>query len=163
MTDRNWPGNWADQVAGVGCPMCASLGKGDNDFTVAVHTGQVTEVGLERRSLLPGYCVVVWRHGHVADPADLAPERASRYWAEVHAVARAIRTLFNPVKMNYLTLGNTIPHLHTHVLPRYHGDPAPGGPITWKDIFSPEPLPGPELHRQAADLRTLLTRSAQTG
>jgi diadenosine tetraphosphate (Ap4A) HIT family hydrolase len=57
-----------------------------------------------------------------------------------------------------MTLGNTVPHLHTHVLPRYRGDPAPGGPIEWPDIFSPDPVPDGDLHRQAADLRALLDR-----
>lgn len=53
-------------------------------------------------------------------------------------------------------LGNTVPHLHTHVVPRYVDDPAPGGPIPWDEIFSLEPLPEEVLDRQAADLRRLL-------
>jgi diadenosine tetraphosphate (Ap4A) HIT family hydrolase len=31
--------------------------------------------------------------------------------------------------MNYETLGNTVPHLHTHLLPRFEVDPAPGRPF----------------------------------
>ena len=64
----------------------------------------------------------------------------------------------DPVKMNYLTLGNTVPHLHTHVVPRYRDDPAPGGPIAWEQISGPEPVPEADLHRQAASLRALLAR-----
>lgn len=143
-------------MAGQGCPMCAALGQGDNDFWVSVFTGEVAEVHLERRSRLPGYCIVVWRHGHVAEPGDLDPLQASRYWAEVLATGRAVRARFNPVKLNYMTLGNTVPHLHTHVLPRYQDDPAPGGPIAWEAIFAADPVPEAELHRQAADLRGLL-------
>ena len=156
MAERGWPDDWAERKAGKDCPMCAALGKGDNDFGVSVFTGEVTEVRLERRSRLPGYCVVVWRHGHVAEPGDLAPVQASRYWAEVLAVGRAVQARFTPVKLNYLTLGNTVPHLHTHVLPRYQDDPAPGGPIAWEAIFAADPVPEPELRRQAADLRALL-------
>jgi diadenosine tetraphosphate (Ap4A) HIT family hydrolase len=144
-------------MAGKGCPMCAALGKGDNDFSVAVFDGQVAEVRLERRTRLPGYCIVVWRLGHVAEPTDLDPELASRYWAEVLAAGAAVRELFNPVKMNYMTLGNTVPHLHTHVLPRYRDDAAPGGPIAWPDVLSPDPVAEAELHSQAADLRALLS------
>jgi len=158
MTERAWPEDWADRMAGKGCPLCGALGNGDNDFSVAVFTGDVAEVRLERRSRLPGYCIVVWRLGHVAEPADLDAGQASRYWAEVVAVGRAVRARFSPVKMNYLTLGNTVPHLHTHVLPRYRDDPAPGGPIAWQDIFSADPVPEAELRRQAADLRALLDR-----
>ena len=71
-----------------------------------------------------------------------------------------MRARFDPVKLNYLTLGNTVPHLHTHVLPRYLDDPAPGGPIPWEEIFSAEPVPDAELQRQASDLRRLLDGEA---
>ena len=72
----------------------------------------------------------------------------------------AVRARFDPVKLNYLTLGNIVPHLHTHVVPRYRDDPAPGGPIEWAQIFSPAPVPEAELQRQAAGLRVLLASSA---
>jgi diadenosine tetraphosphate (Ap4A) HIT family hydrolase len=158
MTEPAWPEDWADRVAGKDCPLCAAVGTGDNAFSVAVFDGDVAQVRLERRSRLPGYCLVIWRLGHVAEPDDLDPGQASRYWAEVMAAGRAVRAQFGPVKMNYMTLGNTVPHLHTHVLPRYRDDPAPGGPIAWQDIFSPGPVPDADLHRQAADLRALLAR-----
>jgi diadenosine tetraphosphate (Ap4A) HIT family hydrolase len=92
----------------------------------------------------------------VAEPADLDPRQACGYWQEVLAAGRAVRARFDPVKLNYLTLGNTVPHLHTHVVPRYRDDPAPGGPIEWAQIFSPDPVPDTELQRQAAGLRVLL-------
>ena len=156
MADRGWPEDWDERMAGRGCPICAAVGQGDTEWWVAVFTGEFAEVYLERRSRLPGYCIVVWKHGHIAEPADLDPRQACGYWAEVLAVGRAVRERFDPVKLNYLTLGNTVPHLHTHVVPRYRDDPAPGGPIAWEDIFSSAPVPEPELHRQAADLRLLL-------
>lgn len=153
-----WPDDWAERTAGRGCPMCATLGTGDNDFSVEVFAGEVADVYLERRTRLPGYCVVIWKLGHVAEPDDLDPGQASRYWAEVVAAGRAVRARFGPVKINYMTLGNTVPHLHTHVVPRYPGDAAPGGPIAWQDIVSAEPAGDAELHAQAADLRALLAR-----
>ena len=158
MADRGWPDDWDERVAGRGCPMCATVGQGDNDFGVEVFRGEFAEVQLERRTSLPGYCVVIWRHQHVSDPADLDPVQACGYWAEVLAVGRAVRTRFDPVKLNYMTLGNLVPHLHTHVVPRYLDDPAPGGPITWEQMHSAEPVPEADLHGEAADLRALLAR-----
>jgi diadenosine tetraphosphate (Ap4A) HIT family hydrolase len=158
MAERAWPADWDERMAGHGCPLCAALGRGDNDYWVAVQAGEFAEVYLERRTRLPGYCVVVWRLGHVAEPTDLGGEQSCGYWSEVLAAGRAVRDHFGPVKMNYLTLGNTVPHLHTHVLPRYRDDPAPGGPIEWEQIFSPDPVPEADLHRQAASLRALLSR-----
>jgi diadenosine tetraphosphate (Ap4A) HIT family hydrolase len=101
--------------------------------------------------------VVIWRHGHVAEPTELDSVSASEYRADVLSVCRAIEQEFRPVKVNLLTLGNWVPHLHTHVLPRYRDDPAPGGPITWADIFNAEPTPPEVLLHQAARLRALLT------
>jgi diadenosine tetraphosphate (Ap4A) HIT family hydrolase len=100
MADRGWPDDWDERVAGRGCPMCATVGQGDNDYAVEVFRGEFAEVQLERRTSLPGYCVVIWRHQHVADPADLDPAQACGYWAEVLAVGRAVRARFDPVKLN---------------------------------------------------------------
>ena len=76
---------------------------------------------------------------HVAEPTELDPDEVAGYWADVVAVGRAIEAEFHPAKLNFLTLGNWVPHLHTHVLPRYLDDPAPGGPIAWDAIFAAEP------------------------
>jgi diadenosine tetraphosphate (Ap4A) HIT family hydrolase len=35
--------------------------------------------------------------------------------------------------MNYDVLGNSLPHLHTHVLPRYADDPKPGWPFPFPE------------------------------
>ena len=151
-----WPEDWSERMAGQGCPMCASLGRGDSEHAVAVAELQYTEVGLQRRSRLPGYCVVVWRHGHVAEPTDLEPAASAGYWHDVMEVGRAIRANLNPIKLNFLTLGNSVPHLHTHVVPRYRDDPAPGGPIPWEAMFSPEPTDPEALRQLAVSLRRRL-------
>ena len=107
--------------------MCAALGRGDNAFWVSVSAGGVAEVHPERRGRLPGYCIVGWRHGHVAEPGDLDPAQAGRYRAEVLAAGRAVQARFKPVKLNDMTLGSTVPHWHAHVLPRVPGRSGPGG------------------------------------
>jgi diadenosine tetraphosphate (Ap4A) HIT family hydrolase len=40
-----------------------------------------------------------------------------------------LQKVFNADKVNYNILGNVIPHLHTHILPRYFTDSAPNRPI----------------------------------
>ena len=136
--------------------MCASIGGGDNEFALAVSELPVSEVMLERGSRLPGYCVVIWKQGHVAEPSELDEAGATAYWRDVVKVGRALQTVFAPLKINYLTLGNTVLHLHTHVVPRYAADPAPGGPITWTDMFA-EAGPSEEtLRAQAEQIRSAL-------
>jgi diadenosine tetraphosphate (Ap4A) HIT family hydrolase len=55
------------------------------------------------------------------------------------------------VKLNYDLLGNSLPHLHTHVIPRYADDPRPGWPF-------PFPEEEPPRHNEAdfrADVEAL--------
>jgi len=152
-----WPDDWSARKAGRDCPLCAGLGSdAPDDHALFVAELESSEVRLERRSRLPGYCIVIWRHGHVAEPTALDPDAATRYWADVLRVSRAVEQEFAPLKMNLLTLGNWVPHLHTHVLPRYRDDPAPGGPITWADIFDDEPTPLATLRGYAVRIRAFL-------
>ncbi len=96
---------------------------------------------------------MVWRGDHVAEPADLDDDAAAGYWCDVVAAGRAIQAAFAPMKLNYFTLGNTMPHLHTHVVPRYEWDASPGGPIAWPDIFVDQPVADVELRAHARLLR----------
>jgi diadenosine tetraphosphate (Ap4A) HIT family hydrolase len=70
-------------------------------------------------------------------------------------VARALEEHLRPVKTNYEVLGNSLPHLHTHVLPRNVDDPKPGWPFPF-----PEDEPPPQDERtfraDADALRALL-------
>ncbi|MBG0567906.1 hypothetical protein [Actinoplanes aureus] len=59
--------------------------------------------------------------------------------------------------MNYETLGNTVPHLHTHLLPRFAQDPAPGRPFPLLPQDGSEDRIRPdELRADAMALRTLM-------
>ena len=40
----------------------------------------------------------------------------------VYAVERAIRRILQPVKVNLASLGNQVPHVHWHVIPRFSND-----------------------------------------
>jgi diadenosine tetraphosphate (Ap4A) HIT family hydrolase len=153
MMSSAWGEDWDARFTGQSCVICDALGCGDNDYWVHVADGACTEVYLDRSSLIAGYCVVVWRLGHAAEPTQLEPEAACRYWAEVLAAGRAVIAAFKPVKVNYFTLGNTVPHLHTHIVPRYTGDAAPGGPLRWDQVVGPARFDEQALRRQASALR----------
>lgn len=109
--------------AAVTCPICA---RGEPLAVVAeLGTAWVT-AGAE--APLPGYVCVVHRE-HVEEPYELDDARSAAFWADVMRVARVVARLYRPRKMNYEIHGNTIPHLHVHLFPRYAGDPYEGGPI----------------------------------
>ncbi len=77
---------------------------------------------------LPGYVCVVSKI-HVSEPFDLSPDQQAAFWLDLCSVAQAVRDAVAAAKINYEIHGNTIPHLHLHVFPRYPGDPFTGRPI----------------------------------
>jgi diadenosine tetraphosphate (Ap4A) HIT family hydrolase len=77
---------------------------------------------------LPGYACVVAKT-HVVEPFELPAEELHAFWRDAMSVAGAIHRLLRPLKMNYEIHGNTTPHLHLHLYPRFTGDPYEGGPI----------------------------------
>jgi diadenosine tetraphosphate (Ap4A) HIT family hydrolase len=69
----------------------------------------------------PGLCRVVW-NGHVAEFSDMAEAERERVMRVVAAVERAMRRVLHPVKVNLASLGNQVPHVHWHVIPRFSND-----------------------------------------
>ena len=75
----------------------------------------------------PGFCRVIWRD-HVPEMSDLAQEDRLLLNETVFHVEQAVRETMAPTKMNVASLGNVVPHLHWHIIPRYEDDahfPAP--------------------------------------
>jgi diadenosine tetraphosphate (Ap4A) HIT family hydrolase len=154
-----WPENWADLIRGVGCPMCEQ-GRPESDaFGVRIHQGRWSDSYLQRADVQRGYTIVIWRGRHVNEPTELSDDEAAGYWAEVLAVASALIAVYQPLKMNYETLGNSLPHLHTHLIPRFTEDPRPGQPFPLAAARPPGRIPEPRLLAEAADLRYRLRRA----
>jgi diadenosine tetraphosphate (Ap4A) HIT family hydrolase len=60
--------------------------------------------------------------------SDLADEDRLLVNDAVWKVEQAVREVMQPLKVNVASLGNVVPHLHWHVIPRYADDahfPAP--------------------------------------
>jgi diadenosine tetraphosphate (Ap4A) HIT family hydrolase len=127
---REWPADWTERVRGKACPMCAEGRPAVAHGSSRIFEGRISDAYLTRVDVgQPGYSVVIWRGGrHVADPTELNKDEASAYFDEVLRVGRAIEQHYHPIKMNFEMLGNSLPHLHTHVVPRYLDDGEPGHP-----------------------------------
>jgi len=69
----------------------------------------------------PGFCRVIW-NAHVAEFSDLGDADREYLMRAACAVERALRRVMQPVKVNLASLGNQVPHLHWHVIPRYTND-----------------------------------------
>lgn len=152
-----WPPEFYALRRGEGCPMCAEGRPEETDFGLRILAGDVADAYLQRRAVQRGYTIVIWRGRHVAEPTELNELEAATYWFELLAVGRALESHFAPVKLNFDILGNSLPHLHTHVVPRYADDPRPGWPFPFPDEEA-GPHPEAELRADADALRRLLAR-----
>ena len=153
----DWPADWPDRLAGRDCSMCAA-GRPERDaYGIRIAAGTYSDAYLQRADVQRGYTLVIWRGHHVAEPTELTDSEAQGYWLEVLRVARALQRHFQPLKLNYQVLGNAVPHLHAHLLPRYMDDPAPGRPFPLPVLTGSErKLPEDQLEQDAAALRALL-------
>ncbi|WP_250031984.1 HIT family protein [Paractinoplanes maris] len=148
-----WGDNWEALVDGSGCPHCAEGRPEETPRKIRVGGSAVTDIYVPRRALVRGYAIVVWRGRHVVELHHLAEEEARQYNADVMRLGRAIEAYFRPVKINYMTAGNIVPHLHTHVTARYRDDPAPGVPLPHGQNVE---MPEPQWRADAAGLRDAL-------
>jgi diadenosine tetraphosphate (Ap4A) HIT family hydrolase len=72
----------------------------------------------------PGWTVLVLNR-HATELFELAAPERARLMDEVARVAQALAREFRAVKVNYALLGNQLPHIHWHLIPRGSDDPAP--------------------------------------
>jgi histidine triad (HIT) family protein len=83
----------------------------DDDLTVAF---------LDVRPLFPGHTLLVPRHHHET-LADLPGERVGPYFQRAQRLARAMETALDAAG-SFVAINNrvsqSVPHLHTHVVPR---------------------------------------------
>ena len=107
----------------------------------------------------PGFLRVVLA-AHVREMTDLAPAERARLMAVVFAAEAALVATLAPDKINLASLGNVVPHLHWHVIPRFRGDPHFPNPVWGAKTGQGAPQPGPSLAALRAALAAPLGESA---
>jgi diadenosine tetraphosphate (Ap4A) HIT family hydrolase len=98
-----------------GCPFC------EGDGGEVLHRDDLLRVVLVDDPEFPGFARVIL-HAHVREMTDLPEEARQRLLAAVLAVEAAQREILAPHKINLASLGNQVPHLHWHVIPRFADD-----------------------------------------
>ena len=144
--------------AGRAAPHCeACLGRwpaadhriSELDLTVAyLHADQ----------FFPGWVVLVLRR-HAAELFELDREERARLIEDVNTVARALAAAFRPVKINYALLGNQLPHIHWHLVPRLSTDPDLRSPI-WQVDHQPVSIAPAAANERIESIRRALGVSA---
>lgn len=116
------------------CELCDSPG---GELLWQDEVCRVVRVGGAEGVAFPGFCRVIWQR-HVAEMSDLGAVEHGHLLAVVAAVERAVRQTVRPDKINLASLGNVVPHLHWHVIPRWRDDSHFPAPI-WAPAVRPVP------------------------
>ena len=124
------------------CPMCR---RWDEDSDLRVVELEHSCVVLNRDQFFPGYTLLFTKQ-HVTELFHLDRAVRSGLMEEVSGVAEALFTLFRPDKINYELLGNMVPHIHWHLVPRHATGPLWPRPI-WSEARE-ELLLSPEEYRE---------------
>ena len=99
-----------------GCPLCAEAGG-----TLIWHDADWRVVRVAEPDFPAFYRVISERH--VVEISDLPRPAQQRCMDLVLTVEQVLRARLAPTKINLAALGNVVPHLHWHVIPRFADDP----------------------------------------
>ena len=113
-----------------------------------------TVLYLHDDQFFPGWVVLVLKR-HATELFELDSDERARMMDEVSRVAAVLQDVFAPRKINYSCLGNQIAHMHWHVTPRLHGDPAPREAI-WSVPHDPVRLDDATRAERIATLKNRL-------
>ena len=107
---------------------------------------------------MQGYAWLPLRR-HAVELHELTEPEGAAFMRDLRRVSSAIAAATRAVKLNYEIHGNTVPHLHVHIFPRYVGDAFEGGPINPRIVDRPVYGAG-EFARLRSQVLSELERSA---
>jgi diadenosine tetraphosphate (Ap4A) HIT family hydrolase len=124
----NDPSSWAALIDGSGCPVCQ---RGEPLNVVA--SLQASWVTMQEIAPLRGYACLVSKT-HVVELHELDRDTLQSFVLDAQRLSAAVAAVTGAIKLNYEIHGNTIPHLHMHLYPRYRGDAFEDKPIDARNI-----------------------------
>ena len=97
------------------CPLCTPTGE---DILYLTDLYRIISVNDPQ---WPGFCRVIL-NAHVAEMSDLPDQQRTALMKAVFVTESGLRDLMAPTKINLASLGNVVPHVHWHVIPRWNLD-----------------------------------------
>ena len=137
-------------ASNVTCELCETSG-GE-----LIHQGELFRVVLVHDANYPGFCRIIWRD-HVKEITDLNELDRMLMMDVMWQVEQVVRDVMQPEKINVASLGNMVPHLHWHVIPRYVDDAHFPAPV-WAEA---KRLPSPESLAARQEKLPLLRKKIQ--
>ncbi len=113
------------------CSYCAE-GELLNAFGIKIAELPMSKVILFREQSHRGRVIVACKK-HVDDITMLTREERQQYLEDVNHVAETLHRLFHPDKINFGAYGDTMHHLHFHLVPKYRDG------YEWGGVFAMNP------------------------
>jgi diadenosine tetraphosphate (Ap4A) HIT family hydrolase len=130
MSDAN--GAWDQLAVGVDCPFDGPRAE-TNEHWDMVAALSISTLYLHKIQTYRGYSLLVYDGSHATRLDQLPEAVATAYMSDLRRAQQAIVGVLKPDHLNVELMGNAIPHLHWHIIPRYKGDPRWGRPIWMTD------------------------------
>ncbi len=134
---------------------CHYCEKGEIMAAIAIEVCQlsVSTVYLFREQSHPGRVIVAYNE-HVGDVVELPADKQAAFFADVVKTSKALYAAFKPDKINYGAFGDTMRHLHFHLVPKYRDG------FEWGGVFAMNPqkvtLTEPEYAEMVKKIRQAL-------
>jgi len=119
---------WDRLVRGEGCPLDAPRPE-SNDHWDFVVTLSVSSLYLSKNQTYRGQCLLIFDPRHVARVDQLSAGEWRALSADLFKAQKAVMQAVGADHLNVESLGNVVPHVHWHIVPRYRGDPRWGSPV----------------------------------
>jgi diadenosine tetraphosphate (Ap4A) HIT family hydrolase len=115
----------------VRCPLCPPRDFASED-RYEISSFSISTLYLYGDQRFRGYSVLAFDGRHATALDELSKDECTRFLDDLRLSSNAIRRALAPDHMNIELLGNAVPHLHWHIIPRYRSDPR-WGKVVWVD------------------------------
>ena len=136
------------------CNICMKTWPVSEHFIGAL---ELTDAYLFEDQFFPGWTVLVLKD-HRTELFQLTQEERGGLLEDVSRVGKVLTEVFTVRKINSELLGNQVPHIHWHVIPRLMTDPDPLKPV-WCVAHEPLRLSPSSLQERIGLLRESLKMS----
>jgi len=144
---------WQAWREGTGCPLDAPRAVANEHWDL-VAALSISSLYLATNQTYRGHCQLVFDGRHACRADQLTMDEWRAFSEDLFAAQQAILHVTRPDHLNVELLGNLVPHLHWHIIPRYFGDPRWGMPI-WTTPLSAMPETRLEDHDRNALLAAI--------
>ena len=142
--------DWDRMAAGQGCSFDAPRASTTAEWDEVAKLGASTWY-LPHNQMYRGHSILVFDPRHATRLDQLTIAEWGAYAADLQHVVQAVMRVCRADHVNVESLGNVMPHLHWHVIPRYKDDGRWGVPIWAADLAQQ-----PRRQLAAADRAALL-------